>query len=338
MKIGIIGMPGSGKTTLFQALTGRKIQMATRKSYSIGQVKVPDSRLEKLINLYKPKKSTFAEIVFLDFNEDAKDFFNPQVIAQIKDSDALVAVLRDFANPLAGQEKDPVKEWQILQSEFMLSDLEIIERKIEKLQKESKAEYKKLTGLFEDLKSCLEQQKPLSELNLTEDQINDVSGFRFLTLLPVINVINIEEENIRNKKSYSLNEKYIEICAKIEADISEMEPEERNDFLKELDIDEPAVDKFIKVCYEKLNLISFFTVGPEEVKAWTIRKGTNTLDAAGKIHSDIKRGFIKAEVMNWEDMIQYGSESALKEAGKLKLEGKNYIIEDGEIVHYRFNV
>ena len=135
-----------------------------------------------------------------------------------------------------------------------------------------------------------------------------------------------------------INEKNIEICAKIEADISEMEPEERNDFLKELKIEEPAIDKFIKVCYEKLNLISFFTVGPDEVKAWTIRKGTNTFDAAGKIHSDIKRGFIKAEIMNCDDLLNFGSEQALKEAGKLRLEGKNYIIEDGEIVHYRFNV
>ncbi len=341
MKIGIVGMQGCGKSTLFKALTGRDEQVSSKKPYSIGVVKLPDKRLDCLMDICKPRNEVSAEVVFLDFHTDEYNkAIDPQIVQQIKDSDALALVLRGFESPYH-EGIDPVSEWSEIQTEFILSDLEIVERKLNKLSKEAKQENKRQIPLFERLKACLEEGKSFKEIELTKEELIEISGYRFLSLLPVIVVLNIGENDLGSERedlSLPIDKEIIPICAHVEAELMSLEEEERHAFLKELGIKETALSLFIKSCYSLLSLISFFTVGEDEVRAWTIPSGTTAYDAAEKIHTDIQRGFIRAEVMDLDDFIKYGSEKALKEAGKFHLEGKNYIIRDGEIVHYRFNV
>ncbi len=341
MKIGIVGMRECGKSTLFRALTGRDEQVASKKPYSIGVVRLPDKRLDRLFDICKPRSEVSAEVVFLDFHtEEYNKAIDPQIVQQIKDSDALVLVLRGFEDP-CHEGINPLSEWQEIQTEFILSDLEIVERKLGKLCKEAKMEFKRQIPLFERLKACLEEGRSLKELGLTKEELTELSGYRFLSLLPMIVVLNISEDDLGIETAdlcLPVEDEIMSICAKVEAEIASLEEEERDAFLTELGISESALNRFIKSCYSLLSLISFFTVGEDEVRAWTITEGTSAYEAAGKIHSDIQRGFIRAEVMDLEDFIKYGSEKALKDAGRFRLEGKNYIIHDGEIVHYRFNV
>ncbi|MCL6473321.1 MAG: redox-regulated ATPase YchF [Firmicutes bacterium] len=348
MKVGIIGLPKSGKTTVFNALTGLSAQTGTFgvQKANLAVIKVPDERVDYLSNIYKPKKTTYAEISFVDIPgpSDASGgaLGGTQTIDLIKGVDALAVVVKAFTDPAAAaNDANPLRDFQAIESELIVLDLIVLEKKIERMDKEHKKgiEY----DLVKKCKSALDEEKPLRELNLDEAEIKSLSGFQLLTLKPALIVANTGEEesadlgelkDFASKRSIPV----VEFCGAIEMEIAEMNPEEQSEFLEGLGIEESAKAKFIRAAYELSDLISFLTVGEDEVRAWTIRKGTLAPQAGGKIHTDIGRGFIRAEVVSFADFRQFGSMAKAKDAGKVRLEGKQYEVKDGDIINFRFNV
>lgn len=338
MKIAIVGFPGCGKSTCFKAIT-RKAKNETDSldptKAHLGAVKVIDSRLGKLKTLFNPRKLTYAEIVF----EDLPGFHIPQ----IKEVEALMEVLGIFSG------RDPVKDIEDMDIEFMLGDSEIINKRLPGLDKELKQEQSKEKTLERDTlikcKEFLEEDKPLRNLELTDNEEKQVRGFQFLSRKPVFVIGNIDE---REKSSGALKKmedscekkgfKCMEFSAKLEAEIADLEESERDAFLNELGIKEAARKRVVELAYNALGYITFFTVKGSETKAWPVKKGTCAIEAAGKIHSDIEKGFIKAEVINFDDLIACGSIQEAKKKALLKLEGKEYKIRDGDIIDFRFSV
>jgi len=336
MKIGIIGQPGSGKSTVFEVISGiskEKLQREAGKVH-IATVSLPDKRLEFLANVFKPKKVTHIEIVLEDMPG-----YNPK---QIKEVDALIIVLGIFSGT------NPVKDLKNIEADIILTDLESIQKRLPTLEKElkgGKPELKKEREALLKCKEALEKEKPLSKLEFSSDEEKLLKGYQFLSQRPILIVANVSEEDTKKPVSKELEEytaekhiKIIKFCAQVEEEISELKKEDRAAFLKEMGIEEPAKTKIINGCLELLNLISFFTVKGDETRAWAIRKGTSALEAAGKIHTDIKRGFIKAETINFDKFKEYGSMNEAKTRGELRLEGKEYIVQNGDIINFRFNV
>lgn len=336
MKIGIIGLPGSGKSTVFEAITGiskEKLQHEIGKPH-IGTIAIPDKRLDFLADVFKPKKVSRIEITF----EDMPGY----KVKQIKEVDALLCVLGIFSG------SNPLKDLDSIESDIILTDLEAIQNRLSHLEKESrtgKPELKKEKEVLLNCKQHLEKEKLLNELELNRDEEKLIRGYQFLSQRPMLVVSNVSEDDMKKPISKELedyaNKKHtriIKFCAQIEEEISELKEEERPDFLKEMGIDEPAKDKIIKASFDLLDLISFFTIKGDETRAWAVKKGINALEAAGKIHSDIKRGFIKAEVINFEKFKECGSMAEAKNRGQLRLEGKEYIVQDGDVINFRFNV
>jgi GTP-binding protein YchF len=351
MKLGIIGLPQSGKTTLFNAVSGLQEAVGDySRAVHRAIIKVPDIRLDNLAPLVNPKKITHAEIEFLDaagFSGKGKEAGGElEISPELRMMEALVIVIDCF-----GPDANPERDLGNLGDEIILADLTTLENNIDKIERTIK-----LTGRQERaqeldiLKRCqtiLQEERPIAELGLTEEEEKAIRGYAFLSLKPQLIVFNISEDKLPDtKKIYEQYSKYNRegirdiavICGKIEMEISQLADEERAEFLKELNIDSPAIDKFIQQSYRLLGLISFFTIGPPEARAWTIRKGSHAPKAAGAIHTDFERGFIRAEVASYEDYMVHKTLPALKAAAKLHIEGKDYIVQDGDVILFRFNV
>ncbi|MEE9443333.1 MAG: DUF933 domain-containing protein [candidate division Zixibacteria bacterium] len=352
MKIGIIGLPQSGKTTIFNAAAGKSEAVGDfSKASHRAIIKVPDARLDKLSELVRPKKTTYAEIDYLDItafsgkgkNTDASTLNIPD---DLRYADALMVVINCYAPDCT-----PKKNFGLFLDEMMLSDQVIIERNIEKKERTAKLTGDKtLQGEVETLRKCLgnlENETPLSETGLEENEEKLLRGYRFLSQKPLLVVLNISEDDIGNESKWldlfkdreipGIRE-FVAICGKIEMEIGSLDPEDRDAFLSDLGIKQPAMELLIQKSYSLLGLISFFTLSDPEVRAWTISSGTNARKAAGAVHTDMERGFIRAEVIKYDDFAECGSMAASKNAGKYRLEGKDYIVQDGDVILFRFNI
>jgi GTP-binding protein YchF len=346
MKIGLVGFAGSGKTTVFNTMTGLDVPVGYGGEVRLGTVRVPDRRIDELSRIFSPKKTTYAEMSFCDVPGEHgadKKGLSPRGLQQIRDQEALCLVLRDFANPALASDADPLGDLEAFHAECIFADLEVIEKRLERAKKE-RAEPREI-ATFELARDTLESERPIRTVPAAELDRSLLKGFGILTDRPLLVALNRGEENAAEPlpanlaaRIESLDAAGIALCASVEADIAAMEPEDQAEFLADLGLAESALDRFIRAAYGLLDLISFFTVGPDEVRAWTIRRGTDAQRAAGKIHSDLERGFIRAEVTPYEVFRQYGSEAAVRDAGKLQVEGKTYVVQDGDIMHVRFNV
>ncbi len=342
MNIAIIGLGQSGKSTIFRAVTGKD-----SGSEDISIVKVPDERVDKLAEIFKPKKVTYATIEFRDLKIelDESGAFSSKTKDKIRGSDALCMVIRNFKNdtvphPLGSI--NPVSDFKELLDELIITDMIQIEKRLERLKKEAKERTQEFITL-ERLMESLSSGKTLNKIKLTKEDEKLISGFKFLTLKPFIVVINNDENDSLDTKpitEYLTENKYnhLIVYGKIEEEISKLDPEDQKEFLKDIGMKESIIGRLIKKAYETLDLISFLTVGEDEVKAWTIKRESSAVEAARKIHSDIARGFIRAEVVHYNDFIKYGSYKACRDKGLVRAEGKNYTIKDGDIVNFRFNV
>lgn len=362
MRIGILGLEQSGKSTLFNALTASNAGEAGAKgkhSAHLSIVKVPDARLERLHELFPTGKKVQATIEYLDIGGLSKGStqrkgFQEQFLANVRNVDTLLCVLRLFESEMVPHPEgsvDPARDWSIIQDEFTLSDMAVLENRIERVRKEIgkiKADGKKEElVLLERCYAALESEQPLRELEFTDEEEKKLRGFQFLTLKPVLLVLNISESDIGDEAA--LAEKYRDLAAgknkvlvclsaNLEMEIAQLPEEDKATFQEEMGITEPALNKMIRYSYDLLGLIPFFTAGEQEVRAWTIRKNTRAQIAAGAIHSDIERGFIRAEVVEFEKLSELGSFAKCKDQGVLRLEGKDYIVKNGDVITYRFNV
>jgi GTP-binding protein YchF len=348
MKMGILGFSGSGKTTVFNLLTGLSATVGPGgdRKPNIGVIKVPDARIDTLSAMYKPKKTVFAEMSFVDVAGKAPDgsgtALDVGLLSHVRDTDAFTLVVRAFDSMMLEDASNPTAELQNLDSELIINDLGVAEKRLERLAKESKAS--ELEGQL--LVMCiahLEAEKPLRTLELSGEQELALRGFRFLSQKPALVLVNTGDGSDAipkevNDYAAGSGMDALNLCAAIEAELAELDPDDQALFLAEYGIEAPGRDRFIRAAYHKLDLISFFTTGEDEVRAWTITRGTPAVKAGGKIHTDIEKGFIRAEVTPYAALIELGSEQAVKAAGKMGLEGKEYVVQDGDICHYRFNV
>ena len=364
MKLGIVGLPNVGKSTLFNALTNAGAESANYPFCTIepnvGVVTVPDSRLDFLADMHHPNKYTPAVIEFVDIAGLVKgaskgEGLGNQFLGNIREVDAILHVIRCFEDDniihVDGQ-IDPMRDLETINLELIFSDMEMLERRIDRTKKAMRGD-KTLAGelaTLEKIYAVLESGKCARTLELTDDERACLYDTPLLTMKPVIYVANVNEDSASAEptdnaaytalKAFAAEEhsQVIPICCQIEAEIAELDGEEKAMFLADMGIEESGLDRLIKASYSLLGLISFLTAGPDECRAWTIRRGTKAPKAAGKIHSDIERGFIRAEVLAFEDLKKYGSMNAAREAGVLRSEGKEYIMQDGDIVFFRFNV
>jgi len=346
MKIGLVGFAGSGKTTVFNVLTGLGVPVGFGGELHIGTVRVPDERIDALSRIFSPRKTTYAEITFSDIPGERgaeQKGLSQKALQQIRDQDALGLVLRDFDNPSLEQAPDPLGDLNAFHAECILADLDLVERKLDRGRKEGAGA--QALAPFARMKETLEAERPLRTLTPRELDRSALRGFGLLTDKQLLVALNRAEaraaeplpEELRRRLS-ELDAGGLVLSASVEAEIASLDPADQAAFLADLGLTESALARFIRAAYGLLDLISFFTVGEDEVRAWTIKRGTRARQAAGKIHSDLERGFIRAEVIPYQLFKELGSEHAVKEAGKLQVEGKDYVVADGDITHIRFNV
>ena len=360
---GIVGLPNVGKSTLFNAITKKNILAANYPFATIdpnvGVVTVPDKRVEVLENMYVPDRTIpttyeFTDIAGLVKGASTGEGLGNKFLSHIRQVDAVVEVVRCFDDENiihVDGNVDPIRDIEVINVELVLSDLEIVMTRINKIGKKAmttkdKNDLKEIE-LLNRIKESLEQNIPVRKLGLDEDEKKIISSFNLITLKPIIYALNVNEEDINTGNKYTkIVEDYannddsetVIICAKLESELSELTDDEKEVFLSDLGIDEGGLDKLIHKTYKLLGLATFFTVGSDEVKAWTFRKGMKAPECAGIIHSDFERGFIKAEVMSYDDLINAGSELKVRENGRARIEGKEYVMQDGDICHFRFNV
>lgn len=364
LKAGIVGLPNVGKSTLFNAITKQNILAANYPFATIepnvGTVIVPDARVDYLTSLYNPKRSIpttfeFTDIAGLVKGASSGEGLGNKFLSHIREVDAIVEVVRCFIDPnithVTGK-VDPVSDIEIINIELVLADLEVVNNRIGKVEKKAgSTKDKLLMAEVEVLNKCknnLEANIPLRRISFSEDELKLLKNFNFLTIKPIIYVANVSEDDIAvGDNEYSLAVKnyaeaegsgVIVMCTKLEADLAGLEDDERKEFLESVGIKNSGLDKLIFASYNLLGLKTFFTVGTDEVRAWTFKSGMKAPECAGIIHSDMMRGFIRAEVMSYDDLVEYGTELKVKEAGKLRIEGKDYVMQDGDICYFRFNV
>jgi len=357
MKIGLVGLPKSGKTTLFNLLTGSSVATARydtgRAELHTGVARVPDPRVDVLRGLFNPKKTTYATFEVVDLAGIAKGERAGLESKEFRNADALLHVVRAFPDEALGA-PDPRRDINDLETELLLADLEVVERRLERLEASIKKQRKeaevKERDLLVRLKVALESERPLRAESLTADEDKVLRGFTFLSAKPIFHIVNLDEKAIadgeRVAETFGLGEIAARprtrvgwVSAVIETEIARLTGEEQQAFLADLGLAEPAIRRVLRECYALLGLVSFFTVGEDEVRAWPIPEGTRAQDAAGVVHSDIARGFIRAEVNGYEELVAVGGAFAdLRSRGQLRLEGKDYVVRDGEICHFRFNV
>jgi GTP-binding protein YchF len=350
MKVGIVGFQGSGKTTIFNTLTGLSAEVGygSKDRANVGVIKVPDARVDRLGEIYAPRKLVFAEISFVDVAGPEGDRagdekgLDPRIVQHMRETDALVDVVRGFESPMLAAVPDPSRDIALFEEELILTDLVQIERRIDRLKKERDSQRER--ELMERCHAHLEAERPLRSLDLTAEERTTLAGFRFLSLKPMLVLLNVPEDRIADgvptevaKVCHARGLEVIAMCGRAEMDIAQLSPEEQAEFLADLGIAEPARDRFVQAAYRLLDLVSFLTAGPDECRAWPIPSGTTAHRAAGTIHTDIEKRFIKANVVRYEDLVELGSVARAKEAGKLRIEGKEYIVQDGDVIEFQHN-
>ncbi len=346
MKAGLVGYAQSGKTTLFNALTGlHKGGAPGRAQVNLGAIKVPDPRIDALSAIFKPKKTTYAEVRFVDVPGPAGkgSGLDADALKAIAEVDAFCVVVRGFP-AIDGTPADPERELRDFDAELVLYDLALVEKRLDRLRKEQH----KGTGEYHELERLhdqLDQGLPLRAMRWSEAEEKELAHFAFLSRRPVLAVTNVGEDAAAAAPTPAVEAvarergaEVLSLCAAVEAEIAELAPSEQPEFLASLGLAEPARARFIRSAYHLLDLVSFFTVGEDEVRAWPIRRGDRAPRAAGRIHSDLERGFIRAEVVHYDDFIAAGSEARARHDGKLRLEGKEYVVKDGDILNIRFAV
>ncbi len=364
MQIGIVGLPNSGKTTIFNALTRGEAETTAYASGTMevhtAVVDVPDERVDKLSEIFRPRRTIYAKVQYNDIGGVTKGIgssggMSGQLLNRMSQNDALLLVIRAFENELVPHPEgsvDPVRDVEIVQTEFLLSDMSLMDNRLKRIEERLKkggdpkerAAYREEKELLLRLQAVLEEEKPLRGIELSPEEEKILRAFGLLTLKPLLIVVNAGDEGYDLPDELAaLNDQpetaVMVLQGKVEMELSQMDPDEAAEFLDAFGIEEPGLNRVIKKSYELLGLQSFFTVGEDEVRAWTVRKGATALEAAAAIHTDLARGFIRAEVVHYEDLMACdGSMAEARKRGLLRLEGKEYVVQDGDIVHIRFNV
>ena len=362
LEVGIVGLPNVGKSTLFNAITKAGAEAANYPFCTIepnvGVVAVPDSRLEVLTKLYNSKKTTPASVRFVDIAGLVKgaskgEGLGNKFLEHIRQVDAIAHVVRCFEDENithVADTIDPLRDIDTIQTELCLADLDVVEKrlaKVTKLLKSGSKEAKAENEILERVKNTLDNAKPARSLNLSDEELLIIRDANLLTLKPTLYIANVAEdelteENLYVKKVRELaaqeGAQVVVICAKVESEIAELDADEAKEFLADLGLDSSGLDRLIHAAFDLLGLMTFLTAGADECRAWTIKKGTVAVKAAGKIHSDIERGFIRAEIVNYDDLIKLGSITAARDKGLVRLEGKDYVMQDGDVTYFRFNV
>ncbi len=355
MKLGIIGLPQSGKTTLFNALT-RAMQptgVTGKIEVHTAVVDVPDARVDKLSAMFNPKKTIYTKVTYVDIagldGSANKGGISGALLNQLTQLDGFIEVVRVFEDENVvhiNETVDPVRDVQSMDSEFLLNDMISVERKLERLNEEvkrpmgrDKEVVERELVLFNRFHETLSKEIPLRDIEISEYEDKLLSGFGFLSRKPLLIVMNTAEGQAAPEITYTHKQsKVVSLQGKLEMDIAQLSPDEAQIFLAEYGIEEPSLNRMIKLSYDLLGLQSFFTVGPDECRAWTVRRGALAPEAAGEIHTDLQKGFIRAEVISYEDLVSLGGMVEAKAKGKLRLEGKEYIVQDGDILNIRFNI
>lgn len=356
MKVALIGLPQSGKSTLLAAVSGKTPAPGGPVGIDEAIVPVPDARIDWLSGYYKPKKTTYAtldclDVPGLDFENEHGRAAARRMVGQVRTVDMLVLVIRAFEDatvPMYRSRVDPIKDLAELHTELLLADLELVTTRIDRLEKQvlrptpTQAHDKAELALQRKLQQAIESERPISSVVETEAEREMIKSLAFLTQKPMAVAVNVGEGQLDRVFDFSgslqASVPVVSISAKLEYELSQLDPASRADFMAEMGIKASGVSQFVNSCYTALGLVSFLTVGSDEVRAWPIHKGTVAVDAAGKVHSDIKRGFIRAEIFGFEDIQTHGSEKDLRAAGRFRLEGRDYVVRDGDVINFRFNV
>lgn len=364
LKAGIVGLPNVGKSTLFNAITNQKI-LAENYPFAtiepnVGIVTVPDTRMDQLKNMYEPNKFIptayeFTDIAGLVKGASKGEGLGNKFLSHIREVDAIVEVVRCFANDKiihVDGSVDPIRDIETINLELSIADLDIINNRLEKVSKKARTTKGKEAIMeveaLEKAKKSLEENTPLRQVKFSKEEQKLLKSYSFLTLKPMIYLANINEEElggednsyVKQVKEYAKleNSQVVSLCCKTEEDLSELSKEDKKEMLEAMGLKDSGLDQLIRTTYDILGLATYFTVGKDEVRAWTFPKGMNAKKCAGIIHTDFEKGFIRAEVISYDDLIKYGSELKVKEAGKARLEGKDYLMQDGDICHFRFNI
>jgi ribosome-binding ATPase len=344
MKAGLVGYAQTGKTTLFNALTGLSVATGAGRGAkaNLGVLKVPDVRIDKLSAIFKPRKTIYAEVGLTDVPGPRTKGagLDSATIQALREADALVLVVRGFEE---AEKPDPVRELNDFAAELILNDQIVVERRLDRIAREKGHDREK--AALDKCLAFLSEGRSLRQAGLGPDDEREITSYAFLSLRPLLAVLNVGEADAAGqlpadfaKTAQELHIEGLQVCASVEAEISSLPKEEQGEFLASMGIAEPASARLIRSVYHLLDYVSFFTVGEDEVRAWNVNRGDKAPRAAGRVHSDIERGFIRAEVMKYDEFMQVGSEVRMKELGKTHVEGKEYVVQDGDILHFRFNV